>query len=121
MIRKNVALLITVLLVLTVPIFTAYAQGESNAAAGTTILLVRHGETDWNALGYLQGWADTTLNASGLSEVEELGAKPSNIGLQLHIFGHNVHQVSAFCDNRVHPDSFFVRKGFSLGMNPGKA
>ena len=74
MIRKNVALLIAVLLVLTVPIFTACAQGKGSAVAGTTVLLVRHGETDWNALGYLQGWADTTLNASGLSEIEELGA-----------------------------------------------
>ena len=32
-----------------------------------------------------------------------------------------INWLGAFCDNRVHPDSFFVRKGFSLGMNPGKA
>lgn len=74
MVRKNVALLITALLVLTVPTSTVCAQKERNAVAGTTIPLVRHGETDWNALGYLQGWADTTLNPVGLSEVEELGA-----------------------------------------------
>ena len=112
MIRKNVALLITALLILTVPIFTACAQEESNTVAGTTVLLVRHGETDWNALGYLQGWADTTLNASGLSEIEELGASwREKVGM-------NVDVIYSSTLNRTRPVSYthldvYKRQGFS--------
>lgn len=31
----------------------------------TRILLVRHGETEWNAAGRVQGWTDSRLNARG--------------------------------------------------------
>ncbi len=31
----------------------------------TTILLARHGETDWNREGRWQGWADLSLNGTG--------------------------------------------------------
>jgi probable phosphoglycerate mutase len=31
----------------------------------TRVLLVRHGETDWNATGRIQGQSDTPLNAAG--------------------------------------------------------
>ncbi|MFL5952935.1 MAG: histidine phosphatase family protein [Gaiellaceae bacterium] len=38
----------------------------------TTILLARHGETDWNRDGIWQGWADPPLNEAGRAQAREL-------------------------------------------------
>jgi broad specificity phosphatase PhoE len=46
----------------------------------TTLLLARHGETDWNRDGRWQGWADPPLNATGREQArllaEQLRATP---------------------------------------------
>lgn len=38
----------------------------------TTFYIVRHGETDWNAKGLLQGHVNTKLNATGKSQAKQL-------------------------------------------------
>lgn len=44
------------------------------SAEAARVLLVRHGETDWNREGRLQGWAPTPLNDRGRAQADRLGA-----------------------------------------------
>ena len=39
------------------------------------LYLVRHGETDWNDKGLLQGTTDIELNKEGIKQIQELSKK----------------------------------------------
>lgn len=41
----------------------------------TTLLLVRHGETEWNKLGKFQGCTDIELSKDGINQAENLKLK----------------------------------------------
>ncbi|MCK9283680.1 MAG: histidine phosphatase family protein [Rhodocyclaceae bacterium] len=44
------------------------------------ICVVRHGETDWNMSGILQGWTDVPLNEVGRRQADELAAGFADAG-----------------------------------------
>jgi probable phosphoglycerate mutase len=49
----------------------------------TTFLLLRHGETEWNAAGRLQGWRDSPLTAVGRTQAEALPARLAGEGVEV--------------------------------------
>jgi probable phosphoglycerate mutase len=46
----------------------------------THLCLVRHGETDWNREGILQGWMEVTLNSLGRRQAREMAARFDALG-----------------------------------------
>jgi broad specificity phosphatase PhoE len=38
-----------------------------------TVLLVRHGETEWNRIRRYQGWLDSSLSPDGIAQAEAIG------------------------------------------------
>jgi len=47
----------------------------------TRLILIRHGETDWNVEGRWQGQADVPLNARGRQQVTQLAQSLANMGI----------------------------------------
>lgn len=57
---------------------TVSTDTDSKCPVPTKIVLVRHGQTSWNALGILQGSADVPLDETGISQAQTLAVNISN-------------------------------------------
>lgn len=49
----------------------------------TTIVLIRHGETDWNVIGRYQGQADPPLNSKGIKQTQQLAKELSKSSIDV--------------------------------------
>ena len=47
----------------------------------TTILLVRHGQTNSNITGYYMGWSDEDLNNVGYTQVRRLSSRLASLSI----------------------------------------
>ena len=71
----------------------------------TTILLARHGETDWNADGRFQGHADVALNELGRQQARALG---------LRLRGEPIDAIWSSDLGRAKQTAFYVASSFGL-------
>ncbi len=74
-----------------------------------TLYLIRHGQTDWNAKGRLQGQTDIPMNALGKSQVEGNAKKLSELSADLQSFDFVSSPI-----NRARETMKLIRK--SLGL-----
>ncbi len=51
--------------------------------AKTRLILIRHGETDWNVEGRYQGQADPPLNARGREQARKLARELAEVGIDV--------------------------------------
>src|SRR5262245_66210196 len=49
-------------------------QGEEVPAMKNVLVLVRHGESEWNRLNMFTGWQDVDLTEEGVAEAHRAGA-----------------------------------------------
>ena len=59
----------------------------------TLLCIARHGETDWNAEGKLQGWLDVPINARGREQSRQLAAGFAESGFS-HVHGSSLVRAS---------------------------
>lgn len=57
------------------------------------IWLARHGETDWNVQGLMQGATDTELNENGLAQARRLGESMADKGIS-HVYTSHLRRAS---------------------------
>ncbi len=49
----------------------------------TTLIMIRHGETNWNVTGRYQGQADPPLNSKGIEQARQLAEKLADVKIEL--------------------------------------
>jgi len=53
---------------------TGRAEPEEDPSKGNVLVLIRHGESEWNRLNRFTGWKDVGLSEEGITEAHRAGA-----------------------------------------------
>ena len=85
--RSLLLLLLLAALTLAGTPLAASAGSHENGATTTpmTLYIVRHGQTDWNLEGRIQGDTDNPLNETGLSQAQTVGEQLGDVTLD-HVY-----------------------------------
>ena len=78
----------------------------------TSIVLLRHGETDWNANRRLQGWAPTPLNEHGREQAANAGAHLASTYAFDRVVASDLRRTRETAElvcNSVEPDTTFEK------------
>jgi phosphoserine phosphatase len=92
----------------------------------TTVLLIRHGQTEWNRVERFRGRADVPLNETGIKQAEATGFASRKDGNQTHLFqsaiagGQNRRAIAKHFDLpvQVHPNLADIDYGDWQGLSP---
>jgi probable phosphoglycerate mutase len=68
---------------------------------GTAVCLTRHGETDWNRAGVLQGWIDVPLNDNGRRQSHAMAAGFAGCGFR-HVWSSPLQRASETAEILTH-------------------
>ena len=60
-----------------------HTSARRTTGLSTRLVLIRHGETDWNVEGRYQGQADPPLNARGLEQARKLARALQDVGIDV--------------------------------------
>lgn len=64
----------------TAQVLTRHGPAASGGMHAAHICITRHGETDWNRMGILQGWFDVPINDLGRRQAHEMAARFAGSG-----------------------------------------
>ena len=67
------------------PVAATAGSHEAGATTPMTLYIVRHGQTDWNLEGRVQGDTDNPLNETGLSQARTVGEQLGQVTLD-HVY-----------------------------------
>lgn len=92
----------------------------------TTLILVRHGETEWNKAGRIQGHSDSPLTAEGIAQAEAMGARlcanaaegkeriDAVIASDLTRAARTAHMIAAQIERDVYHDASLRERAFGI-------
>lgn len=118
---RSVATALTLLSIVAVT-QSALVQASATDAKKVTIYLIRHGETDWNLQGRVQGSTDNPLNAKGREQASAIASQLATVSMD-HIYSSGltraVQTAEAFKGKAPHTPQPMLNER-SFGIYEGK-
>jgi broad specificity phosphatase PhoE len=82
---------------------------DQDGKSRTTILLVRHGQTEWNRVERFRGHADVPLNATGLRQAEATGRRIAAEWRPAAIYSSPLSRATKTAEAIAHPFGLLVQ------------